>query len=95
MIFYFTEHVMGWGGVGIIPNRSVAPLVDVHTGTIDNVWHMVKQSLPNSLRTNDAKKPQQMNKKNWQYVRAWQRRWENAAASAHELSRMTAATYAS
>ena len=29
MIFYFTEHVMGWGGVGIIPNRSVAPLHDL------------------------------------------------------------------
>ena len=29
MIFYFTEHVMGWGGVGIIPNRSVAPLYDL------------------------------------------------------------------
>ena len=27
MIFYFTEHVMGWGGAGIIPNRSVAPLL--------------------------------------------------------------------
>ena len=29
MIFYFAEHVMGWGGVGIIPNRSVAPLHDL------------------------------------------------------------------
>ena len=46
MIFYFTEHVMGWGGVGIIPNRSVAPLHDLlafpsyatWSSTSPNMW---------------------------------------------------------
>ena len=64
--------------------------VHVHTGTIDNVWKMIKKSLPTSLTTKDSKKPSCLNRKIWQHVRAWQWRWENSTS--HNLSHLTAST---
>ena len=64
--------------------------VHVHTGTIDNVWNMIKKSLPASLTTKDSKKPSCLNRKIWQHVRAWQWRWKNSTS--HNLSHLTAST---
>ena len=77
-------HVMVWGGAGIIPHMSL-----VHTGTVDIVWPMVKQSLPHALHTNGDKATPDEQK----IVCAWQWRWENTDVTSHELSHMTATTY--
>ena len=37
--------------------------IHVPTGTIDNVWKMIKKTLPNSLTTKDAKQPDCLNQK--------------------------------
>ena len=65
--------------------------IDVHTGTIDNVWRLIKGSLPKTLHTKSATNPTLLNGKIWTHVRAWQWRWENSShknlSSLHKLSR--------
>ena len=73
--------------------RTHYGVLDIHTGTIDNVWTMLKQALPNSLQTRCPKKFSksfELNKKLWTYVRSWQWRWENAKHSS--LETLTAQT---
>ena len=78
-------------GQFVIKKRINNQTVHVHTGTIDNVWNMIKKSLPASLTTKDSKKPSCLNRKIWQHVRAWQWRWENSTS--HNLSHLTASTF--
>ena len=45
MNFYFTEHVMGWGQVGIMPNGSVAPLHDLLGFHLYATWSSTSQNM--------------------------------------------------
>ena len=41
---------MGWGGVGIIPTMSLAPLHDLG-GVLNSCWKQMKSHIPKSLRS--------------------------------------------
>ncbi|CAL1163173.1 unnamed protein product [Cladocopium goreaui] len=71
-----------------VKKRWQGKTIDVHTGTIDNVWRLIKGSLPKTLHTKSATNPTLLNGKIWTHVRAWQWRWENS--SHKNLSKLTA-----
>ena len=79
-----------------VKKRWQGKTIDVHTGTIDNVWWLIKGSLPKNLHTKSARNPTLLNGKIWTHVRAWQWRWENiptktCPSSLHRLSRTLSA----
>ena len=51
--------------------------LQVHTGTIDGVWRLLKQAIPDQLVTKKSNKKAEINSSLWTYIRTWQWRWES------------------
>ena len=69
--------------------------LQVQTGTIDGVWRLLKQAIPDQLVTKKRKKKTRINSTLWTYIGTWQWRWEAGQtgdacmkASGIELSQM-------
>ena len=49
--------------------------VQIHTGTIDGVWKLLKAAIPEQPLSKTPK-TSELNKTLWRYARCWQWRWE-------------------
>ena len=65
-------------------------VISVHTGSIDNVWKMLKEHIPNSVNSKSGGHPNAVIMK---YCRQWQWRYENA--SCLDLCKITAKRFRS
>ncbi len=77
-------------GQFVAKSRVQGKSFKAHTGGVDSAWQLLKESIPKSVSTR-AKGTAKFNSKIHMYIRAWQWRWENTAAT--NLCKKTAMAY--
>ena len=67
-------------GQFVAKSRVQGKSFKAHTGGVDSAWQLLKELIPKSVSTR-AKGTAKFNSKIHMYIRAWQWRWENTAAT--------------
>ena len=67
-------------GQFVAKSRVHSKSFKAHTGGVDSAWQLLKESIPKNVSTR-AKGTAKFNSRMHMYIRAWQWRWENRAAT--------------